>query len=90
MPIDPEDLAALTSKATPIGIEDLSCLTNYTITPSGDNVVHAIRFEDGGWADITFRPDGTAFLNTDGMLSKRFVDGGTLLCALSDADVTGP
>jgi hypothetical protein len=90
MSINPEDLAALASKITPIGVEDLSRIESYNITRDGDNMIHAVRFMDGGWADITFRPDGIAFMNTDGMLQKRFREGGTLLCALSDADVTGP
>ncbi len=90
MNIDPEDLAALTSKITPIGIEDLSCIEEYSISVSGDNTVHTVRFDDGGWAIIAFKPDGTANMQTDGMSIKRFRDGGTLLCALSSADVSGP
>jgi hypothetical protein len=89
MDINPEHLAALTSKITPIGIEDLSCLEEYKISVSDGNTTHTIRFIDGGHADITFRPDGTAHMNSDRMLVKRFKEGGTLLCALSYMDVDG-
>lgn len=89
MDIDPEHLAALTSKITPIGIEDLSCIESYDLSTSGENVVHTVRFHDGGWVILTFRPNGTVFMRTDGMLEKRFQHGGTVLCALSDADIDG-
>jgi hypothetical protein len=90
MDINPEDLAALTSKITPIGIEDLSCIESYDLSAVDGNMVHTIRFVDGGSATIYFRPDGTASMSTDAMNVKRFKEGGTLLCAMSDADVTGP
>jgi hypothetical protein len=89
MNINPEHLTALTSKITPIGIEDLSCLEEYKITVSDGDATHTIRFIDGGHAEITFHSDGTAHMNSDRMLVKRFKEGGTLLCALSDMDVDG-
>ena len=89
MDISKEHLAALTSKITPIGIEDLSCLEEYKISVTDGNTTHTVRFIDGGHADITFHSDGTADMATDGMLVKRFNEGGTLLSALSDMDVDG-